>query len=140
MAEGLLRKYAQLNGIDFMIDSAGTSRWHQGEPPDPRAIACMKKFGLDISDLRARQIEESDFHNFDKILAMDNENLRNLLSLQKNIGTSYCQITLFSSLGQLQITDIPDPYYGDLTDFEHVYHLLNEGAEKIIHVIKNGRW
>ena len=67
MAEGVMRQKIKEANLDFEVDSAGTSDFHVGEAPDKRAISCMKKHGIDISDLKARQIKQHDFHDFDAV-------------------------------------------------------------------------
>ena len=58
-AEGVFRKLVQDRGLDahIEIDSAGTGGWHAGEPPDRRAQAEARRRGIDISGLRARQVQ-----------------------------------------------------------------------------------
>ena len=81
MAEGILRHLAHEQGITVITDSAGTSDYHVGEAPDPRAQAAMVRQGMEIGDLRARQFRASDFTEFDIILAMDASNLSNMRAL-----------------------------------------------------------
>jgi protein-tyrosine phosphatase len=79
-AEGVLRHLVRkaVPALQVDIDSAGTAGYHIGAPPDPRSQSAALRRGIDISDLRARQISRSDFASFDLILAMDRENLRDL--------------------------------------------------------------
>ena len=76
-AEGVLRKLAGelAPHLDIEIDSAGTHDYHAGQPPDTRAQAAARARGIDLTPLRARQIEPRDFEEFDLILAMDQANL-----------------------------------------------------------------
>src|SRR5690242_15898344 len=62
-AEGIFRKLAADAGMAEAVtaDSAGTHGYHVGEPPDPRAQRAAAKRGYDLSALRARTIEDSDF-------------------------------------------------------------------------------
>src|SRR6188474_1925378 len=62
------------------VDSAGTGSWHIGEAPDKRARAAGARRGIEVGGA-ARQFKRSDFARFDYVLAMDNENLENLVSL-----------------------------------------------------------
>ena len=111
------------------VDSAGTHDYHCGAPPDPRAQAAALKRGYDMKSLRARKIEQSDFAEFDYILAMDSDNLGFLHSL--------CPERYFSKLGLFMehaeessdVLEVPDPYYGRSSNFEHVLDLV-EGAAK----------
>lgn len=128
MAEGILRHLAAERGRAIRVDSAGTGHWHVGEPPDPRAIRCLNAYGIDISELRARQIKEEDFYRFDLILAMDTYNLAALQRVYPG-GT---RPQLFTSYCGLSEPEVPDPYYGDERDFEAVYQLLHQGISKLL--------
>src|ERR1700722_1414174 len=79
-AEGVLRSLAakEAPGLPLEIDSAGTANYHIGAPPDPRSQRAAQRRGIDISGLQARQVAADDFARFDLILAIDQENLREL--------------------------------------------------------------
>src|SRR5271170_2105719 len=83
-AEGALRHLcaAEAPALDIEVDSAGTGDYHLGEPPDPRSRRAAAARGIDLSRLRARQVERQDFARFDLILAMDRCNLRALRALR----------------------------------------------------------
>ena len=80
LAEAAFRKAAEDAGLELEIDSAVTGHWHAGKPPDPRAQAIARAIGVDISTLRARQLEEADFTRFSHIFAMDYDNLATIES------------------------------------------------------------
>lgn len=82
MAEGILRD--RNDQFQLHIDSCGTSGWHEGEPADRRSIQKLKEKGIDISDLRSRQLVRSDFENFDIIFVMDQSNFNDVTSLARN--------------------------------------------------------
>ena len=46
-----------------------------GKPPDARSQRHALRRGIDLSDLRARQVSAADFERFDLLLAMDWDNL-----------------------------------------------------------------
>ena len=75
--EGVFRSLVSSAGLSNLItiDSAGTHSHHEGAPPDRRAIAAAARRGFNISDLRARRVQEEDFRRFNLILAMDRDNL-----------------------------------------------------------------
>lgn len=81
LAEGIMRSKL---GKEYFVDSAGTGSWHVGQAPDKRSIAVAKKYGIEISHLRARQFQVKDFDEFDYILAMDSSNYRDILSLARS--------------------------------------------------------
>lgn len=82
-AESVLRHLAQKSALKstIEIDSAGTSAYHVGEPPDLRAQTAAQERGIDISQLRARIIRIEDFAYYDYILAMDWHNYHQLRHL-----------------------------------------------------------
>jgi len=79
-AEGVFRHMVRDAGLQDHIrtDSAGTHDYHAGEPPDERSCHHASMRGYDLSDLRARQVQDLDFERFDLICVMDWDNLRQL--------------------------------------------------------------
>ena len=126
-AEGVLRAKAKERGVDVTIDSAGTGGWHAGDPPDARMTATTAKRGIDISYQRARQVDLSDFYQFDYLLAMDLSNFSDLLEQAPPNRT--CDIRLFLDFADCATRETPDPYYGGADGFEHVLDLIEQGAE-----------
>lgn len=132
-AEGIFRKLVldRTLGHAFDIDSAGTHAYHVGNTPDPRAQASAKRRGVDISRLRARRVEMEDFERFDYILAMDEENLENLI--QQCPQEHAAKIRLFLDYApHVEQREVPDPYYGGLTGFERVLDLIEAAAEGLL--------
>lgn len=119
MAEAALR--AEL-GDRATVDSAGTGGWHVGDPPYPPMQAAGLQLGLDMADLRARQVSVTDFSRFDLILAMDAQNLRDLQSLDPG---GPARLALY--LDPLGRGDVPDPYY--TRDFNGVAALIQRAAQ-----------
>ena len=129
LAEGILQ--SKLDANFFSVDSAGTAAYHIGELPDQRSIAVAKKYGIDISNQRARKFDIKDFIEFDVIYAMDKENYQNICSLAKN-NTELQKVKMILDEVKLsQNLSVPDPYYGGDDGFQNVYQLLDEACEKI---------
>ena len=136
LADGLLKEKINLNKIDHFIDSAGTSNHHVGQAPDHRMTATAKSFGTDISNLKARQFQSSDYDRFDLIYVMDKSNLENVLSLAKNeLDRAKVKLILNESHPELNL-EVPDPYFGGDQGFIEVYNLLDEATNQIIKNIK----
>ncbi|HLU51608.1 MAG TPA: low molecular weight protein-tyrosine-phosphatase [Flavobacteriaceae bacterium] len=129
LAEGILK--SKLPENLYFIDSAGTGGWHAGEAPDRRSIQVARKFGIDISNQRARQIHPTDFEKFDIIFAMDHYNKRDLLQMAPNSIASKKVTLILDYLKDSEKINVPDPYYGNERDFEHVFYLLDEVCEII---------
>ena len=82
-----------------------------------------------------RRIEPTDFSRFDLILAMDQDNLKNLRKTAP--ANSLGKLHLFNVLTLGSNKDIPDPYYGDREDFEVVYTMLLAGCSALLPKVGN---
>lgn len=129
MAEGILRQRAAQSGLGLRIDSAGTHAYHVGQPPDPRARQVARKRGVVIDELRARQVEALDFQRFDHLLVADRQNLDELARRFPRAEQQPQRLLTFAGLEE---EDVPDPYYGGLAEFEHVFELLDRAARGLI--------
>ncbi|MEM7530030.1 MAG: low molecular weight protein-tyrosine-phosphatase [Pseudomonadota bacterium] len=130
MAEGVLAARAAEAGIEIVVDSAGTSDWHVGDMPDPRAIEAAAVRGIDISEQRARQVQSTDFRAFDLILAMDERNLAKLQRLAPKGARA--RLRLAHPDGR----EVPDPYYGGPDGFVAVLDMLEEVAADVLRNLK----
>ena len=128
LAEGILQAKLPKN---YIVDSAGTANYHVGTAPDKRSVATAKKFGVAISQQKCRQISKADFETFDYIYVMDNSNYKNVLAIAPNEKAKQKVKIILNELHPDKNLEIPDPYYGDMQDFEHVYKLLDEVCEVI---------
>ena len=109
------------------VDSCGTAAWHIGKSPDSRSTAAAARRGYDLTSLRARQLEQSDFNTFDYILVMDKENLANAKQLAPSGHKAY--LDLFLAFNQLDdAREVPDPYYGGEEGFEEVLDICERGC------------
>lgn len=129
MAEGAVRKALEGAGFsDITVDSAGTSGWHEGGSPDPRAVKAALMRNIDIAHQRARQITEDDFHRFSLILAMDGQNYARLKAMQPQ--GSHATVRMFMEFaGEIPVREVPDPYYGREEDFDHALDLIELAAK-----------
>ncbi|HUS55156.1 MAG TPA: low molecular weight protein-tyrosine-phosphatase [Thermohalobaculum sp.] len=126
MAQGAIATMAAAAGLTLEVDSAGLGAWHAGKPPDPRGLTTAAKRGYDNAAQRSRLITPTDFDAFDLILAMDASNLARLEEIRP--PGAGARIRLFHPSGR----DIPDPYYGDLPDYEHALDLIEAAAADLI--------
>lgn len=116
--------------LDLTFDSAGTAGYHIGEAPDRRSQRHARARGYDISGLRARRLTAEDFHRFDLLLAMDDDNLTNMLALAPAALAGRARLFL-SCRADGRERDVPDPYYGGAADFETVIDLAEEGSRAL---------
>ena len=135
-AEAIFHKKLELAGLSNKVfaDSAGTGDWHIGKPPDTRAQEEGAEHGYDLTPLRARQINHDDFDRFDLILAMDHDNLTNILSLRQ--GVSADQVRLLLSFSDAANQVVPDPYYGGIEGFTQVIRLVEQATDGLIEHIQ----
>ncbi|MFK8000905.1 MAG: low molecular weight protein-tyrosine-phosphatase [Polyangiales bacterium] len=127
-AEGMMRSLLEDRGIDSVhVESAGTSGWHVGERPDPRARAAAASRAVNI-DGQAQHFRAADFKRFDYVLALDASNQKDLLGLTSD-EAQRAKVKLFLDFSaEHQGQDVPDPYYGGATGFEHVLDLCESAC------------
>ena len=133
IAEGLLRAHVDRVNLELHIDSAGTSSYHSGEPPDSRSVQTMSKHGIEISHQRSRALTREDFDRFDLILAMDQNNLRDARKLAPSSADAQ-KVKLFLRDGR----EVPDPYYGGARGFEEVYLMIDSAASEWVSAWREG--
>jgi protein-tyrosine phosphatase len=113
------------------VDSAGTYGFHVGGEADERAAASAAERGIDVSSHRARQVTAEDFRTFDYVLAMDRENYEDLLAASPTGLESRVRL-LLQFAPHLGSDEVPDPYYGGPSGFEHVMDLVQEASEALL--------
>jgi protein-tyrosine phosphatase len=135
MAEGVFRRVLADAGLvdQVYVDSAGThADYHPHAPPDSRGQATALRRGVDLSDIRARLVAATDFAEFDHILAMDRDNLADLLArcrdaeLRQRIGL------LMDFAPDWPDREVPDPYYGGPDGFERVMDMIEAAAQGLL--------
>lgn len=126
IAEGVARRLIEQRGHNIVVDSAGTGNWHVGETPCEHSVAVARNHDVDISQLRARQVKKADFTTFDLIVALDQNNYRDL----KALG---CQnLVKLGDYGHGG-ADVPDPYFFDgFEGFENVYTMIESCVKELL--------
>jgi protein-tyrosine phosphatase len=127
LAEAAFRAEIARLGVAAAVDSAGTGGWHAGDPPDRRAQAVARKYGVDIGQYRARQITRSDFMRFTHIVALDGENLASLRAMRPDDSAASLSLLLDHVPGR-EGEAVADPYYGDAAGFEMTWADVTLGA------------
>ncbi|UKO97909.1 low molecular weight protein-tyrosine-phosphatase [Nostoc sp. UHCC 0870] len=120
----------------ILCDSAGTSSYHIGSPPDRRmSAAASTKLGIKLLG-QARQLQKSDFQEFDLILAMDRDNYDNIIALDST-GQYHHKVKLMCEFcSQHTLKEVPDPYYGGTEGFNQVIDLLLDACEGLLqHIV-----
>lgn len=136
-AEAVLRHKLDAAGLGetVMVDSAGTHAWHAGAPPDQRSTLHAARRGYSLAGLRAREVVDADFDQFDLILAMDWDNLALL--------EERCPAPQRRKLGRLtehcRLHDspvVPDPYAGGAQGFEEVLDLVEDACDGLVTMLR----
>ncbi|SMC72635.1 low molecular weight protein-tyrosine-phosphatase [Pedobacter nyackensis] len=130
LAEGIMRHLVDDQNLNWEISSAGTGDWHVNQPADRRSIAVARNFGYDISEQRARLFNQDMFEDFDHILVMDQNNLRDVLKMASN-DEQRNKVKLFLP-DELEVTD---PYFDDRL-FEPVFLEIEERCKQLIEEFK----
>ena len=134
-AEGSFRSIVSKQNLSdrFEIDSAGTHAYHIGNPPDSRSRETATKYGIDLSNQRARKVHESDFYYYDHIIAMDTDNIEILKSICPTDSLSQIKL-LLDYLPGVGFRSVPDPYFEGKFDevFEMVYEACTSFLESLV--------
>ena len=131
MAEAAFRHEASLSGLSVIVDSAGTGDWHVGQAPDERAQAAAERNNVDIAHLRARLVIASDFRDFDHVIALDNQNLKDLQAIRPANAIAELSLLLDHVAGR-EGQDVADPYYGKDEGFDQTWAEVTEAARALV--------
>ncbi len=137
-AEGVFRALCRREGLadHIGIDSAGTSGWNIGRPPDPRSQAATRRRGIDLSAQRARRVTAEDFRRFDYVVAMDSANISALTAISPADADDRIHLLLdFAPTAGRR--EIPDPYHGGAAGFETMLDLIELGAAGLLRHIRD---
>lgn len=139
IGEGVMRhllEEAELSG-QVEVDSAGTAGYHAGEPPDARARAAGRRFGIAVGG-RARQFKSLDFGRFDYVLAMDRANFDDLGELAPDVAARKKLHLLRSfEVAPAAGASVPDPYYGDDEDFDDVVRICLVACARLLEKLRH---
>lgn len=130
LAHGILEKKILERNLNWVVDSAGTSSFHNGDMPHRDSISIAAVHDIDIKGQRSRLFVQRDFEDYDLILAMDTSNFNNILRLTRNDkdAEKVKMILNYSHPGQNRA--VPDPYYEG--GFDGVFDMLEEACEAFV--------
>jgi protein-tyrosine phosphatase len=135
LAEGIMIQLLAQKGYaqKVAVDSAGTSAYHIGQPADARTLRNAEAHGVSLPS-RARQLNFTDFYDFDYILTADNAVHKMVLHQAQAAQKQYqapikAQIALLRPFGEPTETAIPDPYHGGEEDFETVFQIVSTATQ-----------
>lgn len=134
IADVVLRRALDHAGIAdrVQVESSGTGDWHLGNPMDRRAASTLAAAGYDGSAHRARQFTEDWFDEHDLVLAMDENNFRDVSALAPDEDTAKHRVRMFREFdpgSDYGDREVPDPYYGGDDGFTHVLRIVERTSE-----------
>jgi len=136
LAHGILKNKAKKENIDIVVDSAGTSTFHIGLPPDRRSVNIASKYNIDISEQRAREFTRDDFYNFDIIYAMDSSNYNHIIEMAYDSIEMNKVKLILNEIYLNNNKSVPDPYTGGDEGFKDVFLMLDNACDRIINKLK----
>lgn len=134
MAQAAMERVIEQRGVgeQFRVDSAGTASWHTGRLPEERMRYHALRHGYNLTH-KARTLQQNDLVEFDYVLGMDDENMR---AIRTTAGgdTVKAHVELMLDFAQTHPpgTPVPDPYYGEATDFEEVIRLCEAACPAVL--------
>jgi len=138
MAEHVLRGRLGREGLGARVevDSSGTGGWHVGDPADHRTVRALRRNGY-TSAHRARRFRPDWFDGYDLVLALDTGHLQQLRKLARGPQDT-AKLRLLRSYDPAAGTrlDVPDPYYGDDSDFGRTLELIEAAMPRLIREIR----
>ena len=132
IAHGLLKHKADQLGLNWEIDSAGTSDWHEGELPNEKSIKVMKQHGIDITYQRSRPLRRKDMEQFDIIYVMDSMNYKDVTNMAKSEAEIAKVHLIMNELSPGMNQPVPDPWGLTEKHYEDVYEMLDKATDKVI--------
>lgn len=135
MAEAIFRDELTKENLleKVQVDSAGTAAWHTGKEPHEGTKNILDEYGISYENMVGRQIKQTDFDEFDYVIAMDDQNVKDITN-ELNISDDVVFMKLTDLIKNKSIKNVPDPYFTG--DFNYTYELVYEGVKELINLIK----
>ena len=135
MAEAIFRHKVAAAGLSetIAVASAATSHWEVGSIPHKGTRNILAQQGISATGLRATQITASDFDHYDYIIALDQNNLRDLKEMAPKNQWQKIHLFMEPVAGQSE-KEVPDPYYTG--DFDETYAMINMGTNAWLSKLK----
>ena len=129
MAEFVMKNMVKEKGLAdrFEIASAATSTEALGESVYPPARRKLDEHGISCSGKTSRRMTKDDYSYYDFIIAMDRNNLRNMVRFVGNDPLN--KVSLLMDYSDTP-KDVADPWYTG--DFEQTWKDINAGCEGLL--------
>ncbi|WP_303673587.1 low molecular weight protein-tyrosine-phosphatase [Vampirovibrio chlorellavorus] len=137
-AEGVFHYMVQTSGFRDHIEvaSSGTDNYHVGAPADGRSHAAALNRGIDLSNHRAQQFKKHHFDEYDYILVMDRLNHDHVMRMCPH-GHQEKVHYFLDFAPQLNLREVPDPYYGGAEGFDRVLDYIEAAAAGLLSEIRD---
>ena len=129
MAEAIFNHKVKHLGPSWGSESAGTGHWHIGERPDHRTLTILERHGVE-STSHAHNIGSFQPEDFDFWVVMDDNNRSDTLAKFPDLGDKLVLMRDYDPVAPGN--PVPDPYWGDLPDFQEVYNILDRSIDRFI--------
>lgn len=136
-AEAVFHHMVETSGLrDYVeVASSGTHDYHVGGPADSRSHGALLNRGIDMSSHKAQQFKRVHFDEYDYILVMDRVNHAHVMDM---CPTGHAEkVHYFLDFApQLNLKEVPDPYYSGAEGFERVLDLVEAAAAGLMAEIR----
>jgi len=129
MADALLKRAAAEAKIAIRSDSAGLHAI-PGKAAHPWAQAAANELGISLAGHQAKLLTAETVENTDVIVAMDLQNVSELVSLYPRCKDKIFMLSAYA--GDPRIHEISDPYLGDLETTRQCYRLLQTCVRNLL--------
>ena len=135
MAEAVFRDMLLKENLTEKIeaDSGGIGGWHVGKMPHHGTRKILDKQNISYEGMRARQVSKKDWENFNYIIAMDDQNIKDLQKI--NSQNEIVVAKLMDFVEEINEQEVPDPYYTG--NFDYTFELVTEGCSNFLSYIRD---
>lgn len=132
LAEGILQHKTKQAGLNWTVDSAGTSNYHIGNQPHHLSQKVALINGIDISRQKARQFRKEDILDFDKIYVMDSQNYQDVKLITRELWNKDKVEFLLNESHPGSNMNVPDPWFGNEDGYHKVFQMIGEACDTIV--------
>jgi protein-tyrosine phosphatase len=135
MAEAVFRDMLVKEKLTNLIevDSGGIGGWHVGKMPHQGTRNKLDQQKITYEGMKARQVSKKDWDDFNYIIAMDDQNIKDLQKINSQ-SADIVVAKLMDFVEDAKEREVPDPYYTG--DFDYTYELVVEGCSTLLSYIR----
>jgi protein-tyrosine phosphatase len=134
LVKHLVAEDPALSGL-VSVESAGTARWHVGDPMDARARQALDRAGYHLPGTLGVFADSDFLERHDLILVMTREHR---FDVQERLRRHTPEVVLWRNLfEEAPDLDLADPYYGDDAEFDECLATLASGAPALLSLLRD---